>query len=232
MWSLVRHLNPRKVHPERITKSDREFAKRLDFRGITFPATVNQINIIEKQNKININLFGYDTEKKSVYPIRISEENYDDHIELLYIEGKNELDEETTHYIYIKDFNRLMFNFTKHKGKKYFCMYCLQCFYSNESLAKHRLNCKAINGVQAVKLPEKYIDKNGVERTPCVYFKNHHKTLPVPFGIYADLECNTEKISGCQPSDRNLILKNIKSIRLVVLVIKLSVIMIRSILEM
>ena len=202
LWSLVRHLNPRKVHPERITKSDREFAKRLDFRGITFPVTVNQINRIEKQNKININLFGYDTEKKSVYPIRISEENYDDHIELLYIEGKNELDEETTHYIYIKDFNRLMFNFTKHKGKKYFCMYCLQCFYSNESLAKHRLNCKAINGVQAVKLPEKYIDKNGVERTPCVYFKNHHKTLPVPFGIYADLECNTEKISGCQPSDK------------------------------
>ena len=78
-------------------------------------------------------------------------------------------------------------------------MHCLQCFYSNESLAKHRVNCIAINGVQAIKMPEKYIDKNGVERTPCVYFKNYHKTLPVPFGIYADFECTTEKISGCQP---------------------------------
>ena len=78
-------------------------------------------------------------------------------------------------------------------------MRCLQCFYSNESLAKHRVNCIAINGVQAIKMPQKYIDKNGVERTPCVYFKNHHKTLPVPFGIYADFECTTEKISGCQP---------------------------------
>ena len=202
LWCLNRHLNPRNKNPQRITKSDRESAKNLDFSGITFPVTIIDINQIEKQNKININLFGYDTVKKSIYPIKISGESYDDHLDLLYIEGKNELGEETTHYVYIKDFSRLMFNFTKHKGKKHFCMYCLQCFYSNESLAKHRVNCIAINGVQAIELPEKYIDKNGVERTPSVYFKNHHKSLPVPFCIVADFECITEKISGCQPSDR------------------------------
>ena len=204
-WCHNRHLNPRKKNPQRITQEDRESVKGLDYSGITFPVTRNQINRIEKQNKINIYLFGYDTEKKSVYPIYPtypSPKGYDDNLDLLYIEGKNELGEETTHYIYIKDFNRLMFYFTKHKGKKHFCRNCLQCFYSNESLAKHRVNCIAINGVQAIKMPEKYIDKNGVERTPCVYFKNYHKTLPVPFGIYADLECNTEKISGCQPSDK------------------------------
>ena len=63
-WCHNRHLNPRKVHPERITKSDRESVKGLDYSGITFPVTRNQIKRIEKQNKININLFGYDTEKK------------------------------------------------------------------------------------------------------------------------------------------------------------------------
>ena len=198
-WCHNRHLNPRKKDPQRITKSDRESAKNLDFSGITFPVTINQINRIEKQNKININLFGYDTVKKSIYPIQISEESYDDHLDLLYIEGKNNQGEETTHYIYIKDFNRLVFTFTKHKGKKHFCMHCLQCFYSNESLAKHRVNCIAINGVQAIKMPEKYKDKNGIWRSPCVYFKNHHKSLPVPFCIYADFECTTEKISSCQP---------------------------------
>ena len=197
-WCHNRHLNPRKKDPQRITQSDRESVKSLDYSGITFPVTINQINRIEKQNKININLFGYDTEKKSVYPIRISEESYDDHLELLYLEGKNELGEETTHYIYIKDVNKLLFTFTKHKGKKHFCMRCLQCFYSNESLAKHRVYCIAINGVQAIELPQKYIDKNGVERTPCVYFKNHHKTLPVPFGIYADFEANTEKVADLE----------------------------------
>ena len=198
-WCHNRHLNPCKKDPQRIKKSDRESVKSLDYSGITFPVTINQINLIEKQNKININLFGYDTERKSVYPIRICEESYDYHLELLYLEGKNELGEETTHYILIKDVNKLLFTFTKYKGKKHFCMRCLQCFYSNESLAKHKLYCITINGVQAIKMPEKYTDKNGVERSPCVYFKNYHKTLPVPFCIVADFECITEKISGCQP---------------------------------
>ena len=201
-WCHNRHLNPSKKNPQRITKEDRESVKGLDYTGITFPVTINQINRIEKQNKINIYLFGYDTVKKRPYPIYPSPENYDDNLNLLYIEGKNELGEETTHYVLIKDFSSFNSNFTKHKGKKHFCMRCLQCFYSNESLAKHRVYCLAINGVQAIDLPQKYIDKNGVERTPCVYFKNHHKTLPVPFGIYADFECITEKISGCHPSDR------------------------------
>ena len=45
LWDHVRHLNPRKVHPERITKEDRESAKKLDYSsGITFPVTRNQIN--------------------------------------------------------------------------------------------------------------------------------------------------------------------------------------------
>ena len=94
-----------------------------------------------------------------------------------------------------------MFNFTKHKERKHFCMHCLQYFYSNESLAKHKDKCIVINGVQAIELPEKYIDKNGIERTPCIYFQNYHKILPVPFAIYADFESINEKISSCQPSD-------------------------------
>ena len=91
LWSHVRHLNPRKKDPQRITKSDREFAKRLDYSVISFPVSRNQINRIEKQNKINIYVFGYDTVKKSVYPIyptHPSTERYDDLLDLLYIEGK------------------------------------------------------------------------------------------------------------------------------------------------
>ena len=53
-WCHNRHLNPRKKNPQRITQSDRESVKGLDYSGITFPVTINQINRIEKQNKINI----------------------------------------------------------------------------------------------------------------------------------------------------------------------------------
>ena len=43
--------------------------------------TIKQINKIEKQNKININVFGY--EEKQPYPIYVSKEKYEDHMNLL-----------------------------------------------------------------------------------------------------------------------------------------------------
>ena len=193
LWCHVRHLNTQKNHPERIKLEDREFTKRLDYSGITFPVTFKQIPKIEKQNNININLFGYN---KTIYPIYISKAKNTDDMDLLYIE-----EEEKQHYVYIKDFNRLMFNFTKHKSKKHFCKNCFQCFYSEDVLGQHRTNCIEINGVQAVEMPKPYIDKNGHKRAPCVYFRNHHRQLPVPFEIIADFECNTEKVSSCQQTE-------------------------------
>ena len=94
LWCHVRHLNPQKKLPERIKLSDREYAKKLDYIGITFPVTIKQIDRIERQNQINISVFGYD---KSVSPIRISKERYIDHMELLYIE---EEESQKRHYVY------------------------------------------------------------------------------------------------------------------------------------
>ena len=111
----MRHLNPLEKNPQRIKLSDKEFAKKLDYSGITFLVTIEQINEIERQNNININVFGYDAETKSVYPIRISTESYDDHMELLYIEDELPCAIAKQHYVYIKDFNSLMYSFTNHK---------------------------------------------------------------------------------------------------------------------
>ena len=77
------------------------------------------------------------------------------------------------HHVYIKDFNPLMFTFAKHKGSKHFCMYCLKNFRTKDVLAKHQKDCIIFNGVQAIELPEPYTDKNGKERIPSAYFKNH-----------------------------------------------------------
>ena len=179
-WCHIRHLNPQDKDPQRIKKTDKQYIEKLDYSSIEFPVTVKQINKIEKQNNICINLFGY--EEKQKFPIYISKEKYQDHMELLLItEGENK------HYVLIKDFNKFMFNQTKHEHRKYFCMYCLQCFSREDVLTEHKNNCISINGKQAINMPEKG-DK--------VYFKNHHKQLPVPFVIYADFEALTEKIQG------------------------------------
>ena len=185
-WCHIRHLNPQDNHPERIKKTDKQYIEKLDYTDIEFPVTVKQYNKIEKQNSINVNVFGY--ELKQTYPIYVSKEKYQDHMELLLItKGENK------HYVLIKDFNKFMYNQTKHKERKHFCMYCLQCFSREDVLTEHIPNCIAINGVQGVKMPEE-----GDE----VHFRNHHKQLPVPFVIYADFEAITEKVDSCQPSDK------------------------------
>ena len=47
-WSIVRHLNPENHHPARITKTDRDFAEKLDFKNIKFPIKIRDIHKIEK----------------------------------------------------------------------------------------------------------------------------------------------------------------------------------------
>ena len=71
-WCHIRYLNPQDNHPERIKTSDKEYINKLDYNGIEFPVTTKQYNKIEKQNEININVFGY--ENKQPYPIFVSKE--------------------------------------------------------------------------------------------------------------------------------------------------------------
>ena len=73
---------------------------------------------IEVLNKINVDVFCY--ENKVVYPVCLSDKSFNDVLDLLLISNGF-----TNHYVYIKDFNRLMFNKTKHKNKKYFSKSCL-----------------------------------------------------------------------------------------------------------
>ena len=182
-WCHIRHINPQEKYPQRIKKADRQYVEKLDYSGVEFPVGVKHYNKIEKHNSININVFGY--ENKQPYPIYVSKEKYEDHMELLLVTEK-----ENKHYVLIKDFNRFMYNQTKHEHRKHFCMHCLQCFSSDRVLSNHKENCIQVNGTQAIKMPNK--DNNILK------FNNFHKQQPVPFVIYADFEAITEKIHGCQ----------------------------------
>ena len=159
-WCHIRYLNPQEKDPKELKKSDKEFIEKLDYSGIEFPITIKQINKIEKKNSIRINVFGY--EEKQPYPIYISDEKYEDHMELLLITK-----DENKHYVLIKDFNKFMYQQTKHKERKHFCMHCLQCFSSERVLNNHKENCIIINGKQAINMPKK--GENILKYT------NHHK---------------------------------------------------------
>ena len=137
-------------------------------------------------NSIRINVFGY--EDGQLFPIHISKETFKDQMNLLLITK-----DEKKHYVLIKDFNAVMYNQSKHKERKHFCMYCLQCFSSERILANHVNNCLTINGAQAINMP-----KQGEN---IIKFNNFHKQLPVPFVIYADFEAITKKVQGCEQSE-------------------------------
>ena len=126
---------------------------------------------LKDKKNICINVFCY--ENGLTYPVYASDQKFHNFMYLLLI-----FDESKYHYVYIKDFDRVMCNKTKNKNKKYFCKCCLQCFSSQKYLLEHKENCLIMNGKQSVKL------KSG-----SINIKNYFKQLPVPFKIYADFEC-------------------------------------------
>ena len=48
-WSIVRYLNPADRNPARITKADKEYAKKLDFKNIKFPVKIRDITKSEEK---------------------------------------------------------------------------------------------------------------------------------------------------------------------------------------
>ena len=91
--------------------------------------------------------------------------------------------------MYIKDFDRFVFHKIKNKDKKWFCRLCLQCFYSENVLIKHKEDRLSINGKQSVKLEKEIID-----------FENYFKQIPVPFKNYVDFEFNLSGVESYEGS--------------------------------
>ena len=73
LWGHVRHINPLKEHPERITKMDKKIACNLNYDKIEFPVKEKDFKKIEVQNNICINVFCYENEM--VFPIYIFDQN-------------------------------------------------------------------------------------------------------------------------------------------------------------
>ena len=144
-------------------QKDKEFINDLNCEGIKLSLSENGFNKIEMKNNISMNDFCY--ENKLTFPINISDQKFENLMDLLLM-----IDENKSHYVYIKDFDRFMFHKTKDKSEKHFCKSCLQCFSSKNVLTEHKEVCLKINGAQAVKL------QKGTIR-----FENLYKQILVPF---------------------------------------------------
>ena len=91
--------------------------------------------IVEGRFNFNVNVFGYENK---VFPLCVSKKSNEQVLNVLLISH-----EEKSHYVLIKDFNKLMYSEmkTKNAHKKHFCMSYLQNFTTNKILNKHKEQC-------------------------------------------------------------------------------------------
>ena len=94
-------------------------------------------------------------------------------------------------YVLVKNLSRLITQRSGHHPKSFPCVYCLHVFCRADLLADHIPHCKP-HGPQRVKMP------NGDDTT--IFFKHEDRQLRVPFIVYADFECFTEKLATCIPN--------------------------------
>ena len=118
LWCHVRHINPVSNHPEGITLNDK---KLVNYDGVEFPVQEKDFRKIQTKNNICINVFCY--ENKLVFSIYSSNQKFENSMDLLLLTDENE-----SHYVHIKDFDRFMFHKTKNRNKKFFCKSCLEYF--------------------------------------------------------------------------------------------------------
>ena len=130
LWCVLRALNPKDNHPERVVKELKLKENTLNMEGIEYPVSLKKdIDKFENQNQtICITVFGYDG--KIVFPLRNSNNMDREHkIRLMLIEHNG-----VEHYCLVKNRSALIASqVSKHKGKSYFCDRCLNPFWCEKS---------------------------------------------------------------------------------------------------
>ncbi|KAL9980669.1 hypothetical protein ACROYT_G009282 [Oculina patagonica] len=158
----------------------------INYLGIDFPTPVKQIDKLEAQNSnLAINVFGWEDNRVIVHRIS-KKEAVVPRINLMLVESGL-----IQHYCFVKRVSALLFDQSKHRTAKHFCMMCLTGFTRSDLLENHENFCNGMNGRPTrIEMPEK--GKNTIS------FQNHHKQMKVPYVIYADFEALVRKISGCE----------------------------------
>ena len=186
-WCVLRALNPKNNHPERVDKDLINKQNTLNMKGIQYPVSLRDIDRFEKLNlNISITVLGYD-EKEKVYPLRVSKYTGCEHdITLMLIK-----DEENAHYCLVNNISALLATqINNHKGARHFCLRCLNSFKTKKSLDDHKEYCYNNECVKTI-MPE-----------PGTYltFKNFLHSEKVPFVVYADTEALIKEIHNCDPN--------------------------------
>ena len=186
MWSVLRALNLKDTHPERIDNDLKNKVNTLNMEGIQYPVSLRAIDRFEHLNpEISITVLGYNEEEK-VYPLKVSKYTgcKNDIVLLLIKDGEN------SHYCLVKNISALLSSqINNNDHKRYFCLNCFNSFKSPDSLDKHKEYCYNNECVKILMPPQNTF----------LRFKNFRYSEKAPFAIYADFESLIKPLDNCDP---------------------------------
>ena len=186
LWCVLRALNPKDNHPERIDNDLKSKVDILNMQGIQYPVSFRGIDRFESQNpEISITVLGYNKDER-VNTLKVSKYTGCKHdIVLLLIK-----DGEKSHYCLVKNTSALLASqINNHKGTSNICLNCINGFKSKDSLNKHKEYCYNNECVNIIMPPPNTFLK----------FKNFRCSERAPFVIYADFESFIKPMDSCDP---------------------------------
>ena len=195
MWSVLRALNPKNEHAERIDKDLKSKQNTLNMEDIRYPVNFRAIDRFEIQNpNISISVVGYNKDDL-VHPLRISiytKRKHDIVLLLLKeaVKGENGEIKEKTHYVLVKNQSALIASqINNHKGSRHLCLNCFNSFNTVEALDKHKDYCYDNESVK-ITMPQ---------QGTFLRFKNFPHSEKAPFAVYADFESLIKPMDNCNP---------------------------------
>ena len=181
-WALLSALHPVGSNPHRVFKY-KQYENELNLTGVEFPTPLSQMPRVERLNNLAINVFGY-SQQAGIHPLNLTNDLDHEPINLLLLtevkDGKI-----ISHYSWIKYFNRLCCDQTKHANRKHFCLRCISPHCSERTLKEHLIYCR---GVDAAPCHTVFPQASEDGSPPTIQFKNIQHLMKAPYVIYADTE--------------------------------------------
>ncbi|XP_064646145.1 uncharacterized protein LOC135499330 [Lineus longissimus] len=180
------------------------------FKDLDYPVKIKDMDTFEKNNPdLAVNVFTFISKQKEkgliypISPVRLSERNIENPINLLYYKDENDIpdnekiedvkDNANYHYAWIRNFSRLISaSHSKHDGQVKICFRCMKVISAsnsnllNERYNQHSENCKTFECVR-VSMPK--------EHEKIMEFKQKKFEQKYPVMIVADFESSLKTIN-------------------------------------
>jgi hypothetical protein len=140
LWSILATRHHQTAGNPKDPQEYRQYLNTLNRGDLEFPIELKDVPKLETLNKLRINLFGYDKENSTLFPIYISEASDErELVEVLYYD-----DGVTGHFVAITNFDTLARScrHNNYGGSWYFfCRRCLTGFQYSQQRDQHSLDC-------------------------------------------------------------------------------------------